>query len=202
MNERQQPAWSGSYYDDDTLFDFYCESVKGDAIVPTTTALKKDDTISSITFAGVARNKSEIKPQFKKGDRVYANWIHDYDGKYWYRGTIDDFTTLPNKTHPIYGPVRVYSILFDDGTRDKSLSEDKVMREMDYSLFTDKKLRKSWTKKGITNEYDVKSDDAYARYRGWFETEKTGKMMFTSLTDAINAYGLVIQKKDTKKDAK
>jgi len=188
FNERQQPAWSGSYYDDDALFDFYCESTKADALFPSTSASPSDTP-------GIARNKSEIKPLFQRGDRVYANWIHDYDGKYWYRGAIEDFREL-EKPHPVYGPVRIYSIIFDDGTSDTNITDDKVMREDDYAYFTDEKLRNQWIAKGVKNRYDLKSDDTYARSRGWFETTRTGTKMFTSLTDAIKANDLIIRNEE------
>lgn len=205
-----EPAWLPTF-DDEELFDLYCESVERDKAADALAAKDEhessllkdsnsDDTseAADVTDEGPAKKKakqenhiqkvqpiykvSKIKRTFDKGDRVFANWEHDFDGKYWYPGEVESYRVIGN--HQIYGLIRSYSINFDDGSVDTNIPEHKISRIADYELWT-KTFNRQWKTQGVIHVLDEESEDLYAKHQGYYKTKFTGEAMFSSLADAL-----------------
>ena len=142
-----------------------------------------DEKKQSSPNPSVPANK-RIKPNIKKGEKVYALWLGGRGDKNWYPGRIWDIKVLPGKT--IYGPVKTYDIVYDDGDTETNLDEIFVMKKEEYEIFMLKK-EKDWI--GVTNFTDTKSQDAYARIIGWYDTWFGGEhRVYSSLGEALRAY--------------
>jgi len=138
-----------------------------------------------------------IKCRHDVKDRIYGCWVHDHEGKYWYPGTVFGYEVI--KDHPTYGEQRTYDIQFDDGTADHHLGEEFVMSYTDYEISVDDNLMTGLLKKGLKICSDTKSSDRYAKFQGWYMTDKTGKTIFASLTNAVQALDkIVVEEKGSK----
>lgn len=129
------------------------------------------------------------KPEFKKGDMVYALWSGDANDK-WYSGRIWDINVIP-RSDCGYGPKRILDVIFDDGETETGIKEIYVMKKIDYELCLHKG-EKEWI--GVKNITDPDSTDEFARAVGWYQVsldEPRETFVFASLHDALQFYDKV-----------
>ena len=101
--------------------------------------------------------KNEIKPLFKTGERVYAAWSDSL----YYPGKVKSVKEVVKGSE--YGPIRYYSIEYDDGDELDFVIDQCVFREEDYLLSA---RRQEWI--GVKNVVDKKSNDVWAMVVGWY----------------------------------
>jgi hypothetical protein len=112
---------------------------------------------------------------------VYAPWWQDREQntqQYWYPGVIINYKTVQDDGE--YGPVRHYSVRFDEDNDEVHSIEDAcVFSREDYLLSTsltdEKDGRTGWI--GVKNVVDENSNDLWARVVGWYEAS-IGKCYF------------------------
>lgn len=127
------------------------------------------------------------KPEFKKGERVYA--MLSSDDK-WYPGRIWDIKTVPMSDSG-YGPKRKFDVIYDDGEKETEVGEIYVMKKVDYELCLEKG-EKNWI--GVKNVVDSSSEDEFARAIGWYEVNMEGcsdTCVFSSLHEALRYHDKV-----------
>jgi len=114
------------------------------------------------------RNVIYEKKRHEHGTRIFAKWIHDHNGKYWYPGIVESYDILP-PVDPKYGDRRIYDIQFDDGQEGK-IPEELVFSEDDYFLLADATLFRRLNRLGFKVEYNKSSKDRYANMIGWVDS--------------------------------
>lgn len=128
---------------------------------------------------------AHLKPFFDVGTPVYGPWwpAHVKERKEcdeWFSGTISSYKEVhsPNNPSP-YGPLRLYSIQFDDGDAIKDVHDYYVFSKEDYELQV---IKPAW--KGVQNKFDANYDtDMWARLIGWYEVTINGSnIQFASLS--------------------
>jgi hypothetical protein len=107
---------------------------------------------------------SHLKPFFDVGTAVYGPWwtgtVRQEFCDQWFPGTISSFKEVP--TSSPYGPLRLYTIEYDDGDVLKDVHDHFVFSKEDY-LLHDRSLR------GVRCEADTGSaDDKWAKVVGWY----------------------------------
>ena len=114
-----------------------------------------------------ARNKKEYKPLFEKGDAIYAPWWENGDRskQQWHPGVILNYTT--EKDGP-YGPIRRYSVQFDDGDKLDDVEDYSILSWEDFQLESKNEERGGeWV--GVLERFDKRSTDEWAKSVGWYE---------------------------------
>ena len=71
----------------------------------------------------------------------------------------------------VYGPVRYYSIAYDDGDKLEHVNEVYVFPKFDYLLAT--KMNQEWI--GVKLAVDESANDRWARKVGWYEADVDGQ---------------------------
>ncbi|KAL9189450.1 hypothetical protein ACHAXT_009125 [Thalassiosira profunda] len=146
------------------------------------------------------RQQKSIKPQGKGGSKVYAAYWPPEDTKRdgepeWYPATISSYkvSAQPADKRHFFGPIRYYSVRYDDGDSLSNIPEHFVFSAEDYLLIqrleeeNPGKKNPSW--KGVKNVTDKKSKDAWAKHVGWYEATIDGeKETFSLLADAVRTH--------------
>eukprot|EP00579_Thalassiosira_antarctica_P003270 CAMPEP_0201904980 /NCGR_PEP_ID=MMETSP0902-20130614/56276_1 /ASSEMBLY_ACC=CAM_ASM_000551 /TAXON_ID=420261 /ORGANISM="Thalassiosira antarctica, Strain CCMP982" /LENGTH=1143 /DNA_ID=CAMNT_0048439085 /DNA_START=159 /DNA_END=3590 /DNA_ORIENTATION=+ len=154
------------------------------------------DTVSS----GFKSDKKELKPLLKVGDFVSAAWWPDKESRRtnscssWYEGKIKVVKEVDRGGE--YGPLRYYSIEYDDGDELDNVEDVFVFPRADYLLSTNG--RPKWI--GVKNVLDEHATDQWARMIGWHVATIDGQERhFSLLTDALRAYDAsVVQQEGAK----
>mmetsp|Transcript_34100 Transcript_34100/g.71784 ORF Transcript_34100/g.71784 Transcript_34100/m.71784 type:complete len:322 (+) Transcript_34100:169-1134(+) len=123
-----------------------------------------------------------LKPDIKKGEKVYACWSGG-DGVGWFPGRVWDIKESPGVG---YGPIKTYDIVFDDGDTESNVGEIWVAKKTDYEVCV-QKPEESWV--GVRNARFPNAKDEYAREIGWYEITVGGDpQLYVSLGDALRAH--------------
>ena len=158
------------------------------------------------------KQQHTLKPLLKIGDEVTAAWwppstpdITEVAPSGWYRGVISSFKTAhPNNksssssnTNNYYGPVRSYSVNFDDGDVGSDIPEHFVFLHEEYEIMTmhdddddreDDDDAEDIVWKGVRTVTDRHSDDPWAKHVGWYVATIDGQEhTFSLLSDALRA---------------
>lgn len=148
------------------------------------------------------KQQHTLKPLLKVGDEVTAAWwppttpdITEVAPSGWYRGVIASFKTVfPNKSSSsnYYGPVRVYSVNFDDGDFGSDIPEQFVFLHEEYEIMTmhddDGEDDEDMVWKGVRTVTDRHTDDPWAKHVGWYVATIDGQdHTFSLLSDALRA---------------
>ena len=151
------------------------------------------------------KQQNTLKPLLKVGDEVTAAWwppstadISESPPSGWYKGVISSFKigypSNKSSTH-YYGPVRHYSVNFEDGDRGEDIPEQFVFLQDEYEIMTmhqdeqeeDDDEDAQW--KGVRTVTDRQSDDPWAKHVGWYVATIDGEdHTFSLLSDALRAY--------------
>jgi len=149
------------------------------------------------------KQQHTLKPLLKIGDEVTAAWwppstpdISEVAPSGWYRGVISSYKTLhpTNNTssNNCYGPVRFYSVNFDDGDVGSDIPEHFVFLQDEYEIMTmkdDDDDDEDIVWKGVRTVTDRHSDDPWAKHVGWYVATIDGEdHTFSLLSDALRAY--------------
>ena len=164
------------------------------------------------------KQQCTLKPLLKKGDQVTAAYFPPSSGDAdepsgWYRGTISSLRTTASKrgqkTNACYGPVRYYTVHFEDGDIGRDIPEHFVFLQEEYELLImnddedDEDNETEW--KGVRTVTDSQSEDEWAKDVGWYVATIDGEEhTFSLLSDALRAYdsfivstkGFKVQKDD------
>lgn len=154
------------------------------------------------------KQQHTLKPLLKVGNEVTAAWwppttkdITEVAPSGWYRGIISSYKTVyPNNNssssnNNYYGPVRLYSVNFDDGDFGCDIPEHFVFLHEEYEIMTmhddndgenDDDEDIVW--KGVRTVTDRHSDDPWAKHVGWYVATIDGQEhTFSLLSDALRA---------------
>ena len=137
---------------------------------------KKLDHISKQANAIPNVYTLQVKTIHEEGDKVKARSSLK-GGKGWYNGTVKS----RRSSEPVdkrYGSVHYYSIQFQDGQTDSNVHEVNVIKVQDFKI-TDKEMETFC----VVRKRDKKSEDKYARIRGWY-CLSSGEY-FSSVSDAL-----------------
>ncbi len=107
---------------------------------------------------GLKEIVAKQKPLFEVDDRVYA----PYEGS-WYPGFVTGHTKIGFTE---CGPVREYSIKFDDGDMKDAVPEEFVFSEKDYLL---QGLFDAKSRFGVKIRKGKNTEDKWASIVGWYE---------------------------------
>eukprot|EP00978_Attheya_sp_CCMP212_P047138 scaffold421239_cov42-Attheya_sp.AAC.1 len=138
-----------------------------------------------------------MKSKFSPGEKVYACWV-DGVTNLWYPAVVESFRVVGRT---LLGEMRSYAIAFDDGTFDSDVEDYFVLSAEDYNLL----LQLDQGRFPGISQYTTKvGNDGYAKVMGWYETDCTEGLIFSSLGDAIRArdnslvvrYGTLTTKED------
>lgn len=130
--------------------------------------------------------KNEIKPLFKSGERVYAAWSDSL----YYPGKVKSVKEVVKGSE--YGPIRYYSIEYDDGDELDFVIDQCVFREEDYLLSA---RRQEWI--GVKNVVDKKSNDVWAMVVGWYVATIDGRECSFSLLSGESFVLRIISERKT-----
>lgn len=161
------------------------------------------------------KQQHTLKPLLKVGDDVTAAWwppsadIEEAAPSGWYRGVISSYKTAypTQKSNSCYGPVRYYSVNFDDGDVGRDIPEHFVFLRDEYDIMTglnednnDNDNDEEIVWKGVKTVTDRQSDDPWAKHVGWYVATIDGQdHTFSLLSDALRAYdSFVVSKKGVK----
>ena len=145
-----------------------------------------------------AKTIANLKPLFEVGDAVYAAW---WDPKLnmnkrtglnasWYPGSVLSYKTIGRN---MYGPLREYSIKYDDGDVLQQLEDCWIFSKMDYELTM---KFDQWKPIGVRKKFDKQSDDMWAKRVGWYEVTVDGEnQSFSFLYDAMKAHDACVIRK-------
>ena len=141
---------------------------------------------------------SNIKePRLCKGDKVYAlSMCQADDGDYYYPGEI--IQVFRQETDASNGfPQEItylYQIMCDDGDI-IAVEEFYVLPQLDYEIWTERwvkthdRYKEQRKAKGIQSYVDRSSEATdWNATRGWWETDLTGDVRYSSIVSAMRAY--------------
>lgn len=131
-------------------------------------------------------DKWGLKPLFGIGDEVYAAWRSAHDAEpAWYPGKIIGYESIGQNE---YGPVRLYSIKYEDGDELNEVDDYWVFPKDDY-LMQERYETTGWEPIGIKKKFDRESGDKWARFVGWYEVMIDGqRRSFSRFLDALKAH--------------
>lgn len=154
-------------------------------------ALESDHEMDSCDDTHVSSSESftiKKKPEFEKGEKIYALWSGGTDK--WYSGRIWDINILPMSDKG-YGPAKTFDVIYDDGETEKGIKEIYVMKKVDYELCITRE-DKEWI--GVRNVTEKDSEDEYAKTVGWYKVhneETNEEYVFSSLNEALRFHDKV-----------
>lgn len=181
---------------------------------------------SSSTFSGARihpdlhnATSRGIKPLFKLGDRVYAAWWEDEwrsNAPAWYPGVIKSYEEVwidsDVSARRQYGPLRLYSVEYDDGDELVGVEDCYVFSEEDYLILTRDNLsgqekggddyavcsngidgKTKWV--GVRNVIDKESSDQWANTVGWYNATLDGAEQSFSFLSGMCLFLLGLSKK-------
>lgn len=131
--------------------------------------------------------KDDLKPSLNEGDEVWAAWWPDAKSRRdhtkcsWYPGRIIRVRESYGRDRVCdYGPIRYYSVEYDDGDELDDVEDTFVMRREDYE-FNRQVMGGKRVLRGVENEDDKNAKDPWARNVGWYNATIDGKERSFSL---------------------